>query len=110
MAETPEDPATPRIQVMHDMMPADWDRKPLALAHEIRNFLSSVKDQGTEIDSGTDGMSGDLWVKIGGVEWYINIRKSNGQLLKEGHSRESLGLPPLSPPSDDPSGQPPPRS
>lgn len=71
---------------LHDIIPPDWDRKPLSLAHEIRGFLDSVKDQGTEIDSGTDGISGDLWVTIQGIEYLITIKKSGAQLAKEAAS------------------------
>jgi hypothetical protein len=73
-----------RIRAMNDMIPSDWDRKPLGIAHEIRGFLASVKDQGTEIDSGMDATSGDLWVTIQGVEFFITIRRSNKQLKKDG--------------------------
>lgn len=93
--ETPKDPAAPQIRALHDMMPEDWDRRPLTLAHEIRTFLLTIVDQGRGVDSGSDGCSADLWATVGGVEWFINVRKSNSQLLKEGATRESLGLPPL---------------
>jgi hypothetical protein len=66
-----------------ESLPVNWDKAPVLLAHEIRGFLGSIKDEGTEIDSGTNGTSGDLWVTIQGVEWFINIRKSNNQLKKE---------------------------
>lgn len=79
-----------------EQLPSYWGNAPILLAHEISDFLQSVKDEGSNIDSGTDGESGDLWIVIQGVEWYINIRKSNKQLLKEGKSRGELGLPPLS--------------
>lgn len=73
-----------QIRQMVDMIPAGWDKAPVALAHEIRGFLESVKDEGSSIDSGTDGVSGDLWVTVQGIEYFINIKKSNGQLAKEG--------------------------
>jgi len=63
---------------------AGWDTKPLSLAHEIMGFLEGVKDQGTSIDSGTNGTTGDLWVTIQGVEYFIQVGKSRGQLVKEG--------------------------
>ena len=46
----------------------------LSLSKELRNFLETVKDEGTDIDAGTDFRSRDLWVTVGGVEWRINIR------------------------------------
>ena len=48
----------------------------LSLSSELENFLQTVKDEGTEIDSGTDFRSRDLWVTVGGVEWRINIRRN----------------------------------
>lgn len=73
-----------RTKWLHDVLPPDWDQKPLSLAHEIRGFLDNVKDAGTEIDSGTDGVSGDLWVTVQGIEYFVTIKKSNNQLVKEG--------------------------
>jgi hypothetical protein len=70
-------------RIMMDSMPEDWDKRPVLLALEIRNLISSMKDEGTAIDSGTDGASGDLWVTVQGVEYYINIRKLNNQIAKE---------------------------
>lgn len=67
-----------------DILPVDWDRKPFGLASEIRSFLSSVKDEGTGIDSGGGDGTGDLWVTVQGIEYFITVRKSNNQLKKEG--------------------------
>lgn len=73
-----------RTRALHDSIPSEWDRAPLSIAHEIRGFLDGVKDQGTEIDSGTDGVNGDLWVTIQGIEYLVSVKKSNKQLVKEG--------------------------
>lgn len=73
-----------RERIVLDSMPPGWDRRLISLAYEIRGFLDSVKDAGTFIDSGTDGNSGDLWVTIQGVEYFVTIRKSNRQLTREG--------------------------
>jgi hypothetical protein len=51
----------------------------LRLSNELANFLRTVKDEGTEIDAGTDFQSRDLWVTVGGVEWKINIRRNEEQ-------------------------------
>lgn len=74
-----------------DMMPADWDKNPVSIAYELKGFLRSIKDEGTEIDSGTNGITGDLWVTIQGVEYFISITKSAGQLAKEGKIIPGLG-------------------
>jgi hypothetical protein len=73
-----------RMRRVMDLIPADWDRKPVSLIYEIRGFLENVKDQGTSMDSGTDGTCGDLWVTIQGIEYFITVKKSNAQLAKEG--------------------------
>lgn len=73
-----------RMRMTMDLLPSGWDRRPLSLAYEIRGFLENIKDEGTSIDSGTDGSNGDLWVKIQGIEYFITLRKSNAQLAKEG--------------------------
>ncbi|MCK1281495.1 hypothetical protein IVB46_40385 [Bradyrhizobium sp. 61] len=73
-----------RMRKVMDMIPEGWDKKPISLAYEIRDFLENVKDAGTSIDSGTDGSCGDLWVTIQGTEYFITMRKSNKQLAQEG--------------------------
>lgn len=65
-----------RVRTVESLIPAEWDRKPLSLAHELRNMLKSVADEGTHIDSaGGDGCA-DLWVTVQGVEYYIAIKPS----------------------------------
>ena len=67
-----------------EMAPPGWDMGPMGLATEIKNFLKSAKDEGTSVDSGTGDGDADLWVTVQGVEYYINIRRSNNQLVKDG--------------------------
>jgi hypothetical protein len=55
-------------------MPDTVMQMQLSLSKELSDFLQTVKDEGTHIDSGTDFRSRDLWVTVGGVEWRINIR------------------------------------
>jgi len=68
---------------MMNLIPSQWDKKPLILASEMKRWLENVKDADTHVDSG--GMDGeaDLWVVVGGVEYYINIKKSLHQIKKE---------------------------
>lgn len=73
-----------RHTVAAQMMPAAWDRSAFGLAGEIRSFLMSVKDEGTAIDSGGGDGTGDIWVTVGGIEYFVSIRKSNKQLHREG--------------------------
>lgn len=78
------DKSDKRHTIVAGMLPADWDQKPFGLAGEIRAFLGSVKDEGTEIDSGSGDGCADLWVTVQGVEYFISVRKSNKQLVREG--------------------------
>ena len=80
-----------RVKKVIDMIPADWDKKPYALIWEIRTFLENVKDQGTSMDSGTDGTCGDLWVTIQGVEYLVTVKKSGAQLAREGKLTPPMG-------------------
>lgn len=66
------------------VLPEHWDRRPFALASEIREFLATVKDAGTEIDSGGMDGTGDLWVTVQGVEYFVSVRRSNKQLVADG--------------------------
>lgn len=62
---------------------AGWDNRPRSLMLELREILQNVKDQGTSIDSGGGDGTGDLWVTVGGVEYFVSIRLSNNQLAKQ---------------------------
>lgn len=73
-----------RHVVVASILPAEWDQKPFGLASEIRAFLAAAKDEGTEIDSGSGDGCADLWVTVQGVEYFISVRKSNKQLVREG--------------------------
>ena len=75
-----------RVRVVEDLVAglSGWDRGPLSLIHELREMLKSIIDHGTEIDSGGgDGMA-DLWAKVQGIEYYMTVRRSNAQLMKDG--------------------------
>lgn len=76
MSQEKHEQGDKQVRIIHDMLPAEWDSGPLSLAHEIRNLLKPVADEGTGIDSGGgDGMA-DLWVTIGGIEYLITIKRS----------------------------------
>jgi hypothetical protein len=62
---------------------AGFDTGNIHIAHALGALLAQMKDKGTSIDSGGSQDSADLWVTVGGVEYYINIRKSNAQLEEE---------------------------
>jgi hypothetical protein len=62
-----------RVRIVHDLVPRDWVRGPLSLAHELREFLKSVVDEGTNIDSGGGDGVADLWPTIGGREYHIRV-------------------------------------
>lgn len=67
-----------------EILPVEWDQRPMSLAGEVRKFLASIKDAGTSIDSGGGDGSADLWVTVDGVEYFISMRRSNRQLAREG--------------------------
>jgi hypothetical protein len=45
----------------------------LSLRNEIRQFLETVKDQGTAIDAGAGAGEGDLYVTVQGREFRITV-------------------------------------
>ena len=69
-----------RVQIVHDIFPPDWDGAPMSLAHELRNLLKPIVDEGTGIDSGAGNGMADLWATVGGIEYFITIRRSNKAL------------------------------
>lgn len=79
-----------QVRIVHDLVPADWDNGPLSLAHELRNMLKSVVDQGTGIDSGGGDGCADVWATISGVEYRIAITRSNAQVQQDEPRRRSL--------------------
>lgn len=60
------------VRKLHDHI-ANWNKNPLSLAHELQEFLKSVVDAGTYIDSGFGDGCADLWPVIDGVEYHIAI-------------------------------------
>lgn len=68
-----EDAGDKRVRIIHELIPANWNKGPLSLAHELRQLLKPVVDEGTNIDSGGGDGCADLWPIIGGVEYYISI-------------------------------------
>ena len=63
-----------RHRIMHELVPPEWDKSALGLAHEIRAFLKSIIDAGTDIDSGGGDGIADLWPIIEGREFHIQIK------------------------------------
>lgn len=59
----------------------------IAFGEELREVLQTMfADAGTSVDSGglltVDGGERDLWVRVGGREFHINVRLSLGELSK----------------------------
>lgn len=65
-----------RVKIVHDMIPSEWDKGPISLAHELRTMLKSIVDAGTNIDSGGGDGIADLHPVISGVEYHIQIKRS----------------------------------
>lgn len=70
------DPHADRVQAVADLVPADWDRRALTFAHELRRLLLPIVDQGTSIDSGGGDNCADIWPVIDGVEMHVQITAS----------------------------------
>jgi hypothetical protein len=68
-----DDEGDKRVKIVHDLIPADWNKGPISLAHELRQMLKGIVDEGTGIDSGGGDGIADLWPVIGGVEYHIQI-------------------------------------
>lgn len=69
---------------------AGFDMRPYSVVMELKRVLAALADHGTSMDSGTSARSADLWITIGGIEYFINVRPSNNQLIKEGVKAEDL--------------------
>lgn len=69
-----EDEGDKRVRIVHNLIPSNWNKGPLSLAHELRQMLKAVVDEGTNIDSGGGDGIADLWPIIGGVEYHIQIK------------------------------------
>lgn len=50
---------------------------------KVRAALETVKDEGTEIDSGSGMGSVDFWVTIDGREYFVEIKPSKKQLARD---------------------------
>jgi hypothetical protein len=61
------------VRKVMDLVPPDWDSGPMVLSTEIRNFLKSIADEGTDIDSGGGDGIADLHPIVGGVEYHVQI-------------------------------------
>jgi hypothetical protein len=62
---------------------AGFDTDNLSTVNLIRAALRQVVDKGTSMDTGGGADSADMWLTIGGTEYYLNLRKSNAQLQRE---------------------------
>ena len=62
---------------------AGFDTDNFSIVRLLCALLKQVVDSGTSIDTGGGRDSADLWAKIGGVEYYITVRKSNSQIAKD---------------------------
>ena len=78
MSDT-NDEGDKRVKIVHNIIPADWDVGPISLAHELRQMLKAIVDEGTSIDSGGGDGLADLHPVISGVEYHIQIQRSSHQ-------------------------------
>ena len=67
-----------------------WENRPRSFMLELRELLRSIKDTDTHIDSGGGDGTGDLWVTVGGIEYFVSVRLSNNQIAKDGGTNPSV--------------------
>lgn len=65
-----------------------WKAEHFDVASIIRALLKNVADEGYGVDSGGGPDAADLWFRLGGVEYYLNVRRSNNQLAKDAAASE----------------------
>lgn len=65
-----------QVKIIHDLIPIEWDKGPLSLAHELRELLKPIVDENTGIDSGGGDGIADLHPIIDGTEYHIQIKTS----------------------------------
>lgn len=75
---------SPEKQVLDIGLWSHFDMRAYSFVCELKKLLEPLKDLGTSMDSGTDQLIADMLVSVGGVEYLILVRPSNGQLIKEG--------------------------
>jgi len=60
-----------------------WRTDHFEIAGLLRALLKSLIDDGTGMDSGGGADAADLWFTVCGVEYFLTVRRSNAQLLKD---------------------------
>lgn len=60
-----------------------FDLDNFTMINVLRAVLEPIKDAGTGMDSGGCADSADLWITVGGKEYYIQIQKSIAQRAKD---------------------------
>lgn len=74
-----------RRRVLHEILADTHDAAPLLIAHELVDLMQgTICDEGKPCDTGAGFGGADIWAWIGGREYFINIRPSKGQLMREG--------------------------
>lgn len=66
-----------RIKRVHEVgneLGVDFGRDALSIVHELREFLKSVVDEGTHMDSGGGMGASDLWFTVGGQEYLMTVK------------------------------------
>ena len=55
----------------------------LAFRDELVSLLNNLRDEGTGIDTGSGYGVGDIWVTVGGTEFFIQVQRSRYQAFKD---------------------------
>lgn len=86
-----------RKGIARAIRPPEWDGSPAAMRDELATLLRrTMADEGSSMDTGTGPDSADLWVSVGGVEFFVTIKRSRSQ------ERRDAGLPESPCKSEDP--------
>lgn len=63
-------------RIINDMIPEGWPRDPYSVACELKSLMQGMIDNGSYIDTGVWAEGAHLWACIGGVEYFIEIKRS----------------------------------
>ena len=73
---------TDREKTIKETMPMHWDKGPYSIACELKDMMQGMIDAGSGIDTGVCEDTAHLWATIDGVEYFIELKQSNAEIIK----------------------------
>ena len=61
-----------------------FDMRPYSIVTEMKRLLAPIADEGSSMDSGTMDGEADLYLTVGGVEFFITVKLSNSYKARVG--------------------------